>query len=302
MVPFARYLEAKKSVDDLAINQLVFGAARPLLRGTSSEPIHLLELGTGVGTMIERLLEWQALDHVHYTALDADASLISLAQARLTSWAQAHALSTSDTSDRMMITLPRSTLEVKWVRADLAQFLKSPDHSGRYDLILAHQLLDLLPLERDLPRIAAGLRSGGCAYLTLNFDGVTAFEPVSDADLEAEIIAAYHSSMDERGGPGTCERHSLTGRRLLSLLPDMGFELLTAGASDWIIHPGPDGYRTDDRTVLEWMLLSVEGALRDQGRIAPAHLERWVTDRRAELRRRQLSLIVHQIDVLARKP
>ena len=66
-----RYLAAKKSVDDRALNWQVWQhlvAALP--RATPQQPLRILEVGAGIGTMVERLVAGDVLTHATYTAID----------------------------------------------------------------------------------------------------------------------------------------------------------------------------------------------------------------------------------------
>ena len=65
-----RYLAAKKSVDDRALNWQVWQrlvAALP--RATPQQPLRILEVGAGIGSMVERLLAGDVLTHSTYTAI-----------------------------------------------------------------------------------------------------------------------------------------------------------------------------------------------------------------------------------------
>src|SRR5512145_79664 len=52
-----------------------------------SEIPRILEVGAGIGTMLERLLERGVLTHAHYTAIDAEEQNISYAVERFPTWA-----------------------------------------------------------------------------------------------------------------------------------------------------------------------------------------------------------------------
>ena len=54
---FPRYLAAKKSVDDRALNRRVWETLAQSLPAASPAPLRVLEVGAGIGTMLERLLE-----------------------------------------------------------------------------------------------------------------------------------------------------------------------------------------------------------------------------------------------------
>src|SRR5215510_7202445 len=90
---FARYLSAKKSVDDRALNQHVWqslGAALP--RATAEQPLQILEVGAGLGTTVERLYAGGMLTNATYTAIDLEPTLIAEARRRLPQWAAAQGL------------------------------------------------------------------------------------------------------------------------------------------------------------------------------------------------------------------
>jgi 16S rRNA A1518/A1519 N6-dimethyltransferase RsmA/KsgA/DIM1 with predicted DNA glycosylase/AP lyase activity len=72
---FTRYLAAKKGVDDRALNRNVWDTfCQSLPHATQEMPLRVLEVGAGIGTMIERLIEHGTLTHAIYTAIDADAN------------------------------------------------------------------------------------------------------------------------------------------------------------------------------------------------------------------------------------
>ena len=65
-----RYLAAKQSVDDRALNWQVWQrlvAALP--RVTPLQPLRILEVGAGIGSMVERLVAGDVLTHATYTAI-----------------------------------------------------------------------------------------------------------------------------------------------------------------------------------------------------------------------------------------
>ena len=68
---FTRYLAAKKSVDDRALNEYTWQA---LARALPQKGMQVLEIGAGIGTMVERIIERRlfAAD-VAYTAIDTPA-------------------------------------------------------------------------------------------------------------------------------------------------------------------------------------------------------------------------------------
>ncbi len=90
---FTRYLSAKKSVDDRALNQHVWQSlAAALPRATLDQPLQILEVGAGLGTMVERLFAGAMLTNATYTAIDMEPTLIAEARRRLSQWATAQGL------------------------------------------------------------------------------------------------------------------------------------------------------------------------------------------------------------------
>ncbi|MGH2607189.1 MAG: class I SAM-dependent methyltransferase, partial [Anaerolineales bacterium] len=68
---FIRYLAAKRRIDDRALNRQVWDAVWSHLgSGEPGRPLRILEVGAGIGTMIERILEWTRVQAASYTALD----------------------------------------------------------------------------------------------------------------------------------------------------------------------------------------------------------------------------------------
>ena len=91
---------------------------------------------------------------------------------------------------------PAQDVRVTLAAADLFDFLDREPGKSAWDLLVAHAVLDLIDLPTALPRLLSLLSPGGLFYFTLNFDGVTTFEPPIDPDLDALIEALYHRTMD----------------------------------------------------------------------------------------------------------
>src|SRR3990170_3077456 len=101
---FTRYLAAKKSVDDRALNRHVFESLVQALSSSTPEgPLRLLEVGAGIGTMIERLLAWGGLAQAEYTAIDVEAANITHARGRLTTWAYENGFEVSIVGERLRV-------------------------------------------------------------------------------------------------------------------------------------------------------------------------------------------------------
>ena len=83
---FTRYLTAKQSVDERALNRHVWQSlVAALPRATPGQPLQILEMGAGLGTMVERLFAGGVLTSATYTAIDMEPTLIAEARRRLAS-------------------------------------------------------------------------------------------------------------------------------------------------------------------------------------------------------------------------
>lgn len=173
---FTRYLAAKKSVDDRALNEYTWQA---LARALPQKGMQVLEIGAGIGTMVERIIERRlfAAD-VAYTAIDTQPANIDEARRRLRK-------------------LPKSfTLQLEAI--DLFDFAAREQGHKQWDLLIAHAFLDLMDLPRALPLLFSLLKPDGLFYFTLNFDGATILQPLIDPEIDPQIMALYHRTMDER--------------------------------------------------------------------------------------------------------
>ena len=293
-----RYLLAKKSVDDRALNQTVLSALRTLL-ATINEGGHLsvLELGAGVGTMVARLSDWNVIKNADYTLVDRDRDSLEAAQAQLREWAGPNAILSDG---RLLIGGPERDLRVKLQHANILEHVVAVENQQRYDVVLANAVLDLLELGPALERIWRACKPGALFWFTINFDGETIFLP--ELPLDESVMRLYHRSMDERVRDGRPAGDSKTGRRLLTVLPQTQAVLEAAGSSDWVVFPGRQGYGGDEGYFLHHIVHTIATALERHPELDASAFEAWVRARHEQIERGQLSYIAHQIDVLGRAP
>lgn len=275
---FARYLAAKRTVDDRALNDAVWLGLRAAL---PEGPLDVLEVGAGTGAMIDRLVERGLLvGGGRYTAVDADPALIAEAQARL--WG---------------VPTPFA-LEVE--AADVYDYARRMRGYRAWDLLIAHAFLDLIDAPRLLPDLFGLLRPGGLFYFTINFDGLTILEPPVDPAFDDLVISLYHQTMDERAVGGYPSGGSRAGRKLLSQIPAAGGAILGAGPSDWIIYPTESVYPADEAYFLHHILHFFEVSLTGRPELDGERFADWLARRRAQIDAGELILIAHQIDVYGR--
>lgn len=301
-----RYLHAKRSVDDRALNQGVLERLRVELAGLPERP-RVLELGAGVGTMVSRLADLGWLRRAHYTLIDADAVSLTAAAAHLRAWALASgARDHGAGAASILVRDATRDLEVELVAADVFEWLAAPAGGGGgcgapYDLVVANAFLDLVDVPALLPALWRRLDPGRPFWFSINFDGDTIFLP--ERPLDDEVVALYHRSMDQRVRDGRRAGDSQTGRHLLQQLPASGAQLLAAGGSDWIVWPSPAGdYPWDEGYFLHHIVHTVDLELRGSPALDPAALAAWVAARHADVERGQLIYLAHQLDVVGRAP
>ena len=300
---FPRYLRAKKTVDDRALNAQVWARlAEELVTGVRADPLQVLEVGAGIGTMVQRVLERRLIENGHYTALDAEGENIEYARENLPAWTQSVGFDVQHAS-KNVIRLQKTgqQLTLSLVTGDIFGYLPPAAPSSSWDLLIAHAFLDLVDLDRALPLLLEAVRPGGLVYFTINFDGVTIFDPVIDPVLDQKLMALYHQTMDERLVGGRLSGDSHTGRRLFEALDQRGVEVLAAGSSDWVVFPSRAGYMGDEAYFLHFIVETVRGALEGRPGLDPEGFAAWIARRHDQIRQKTLRLIVHQLDFLGRK-
>jgi SAM-dependent methyltransferase len=297
---FIRYLAAKKGLDDRSLNRQVWDhLARALRDRADSAALRVLEVGCGIGTMVERLLDGGLLTRAAYTGIDVDAELIRAAAQRLRGYAAARQVPfTIDAGGAMHFSTPAQDVRITFAAADLFDFLDQEPGKSAWDLLVAHAVLDLIDLDAALPTLLSRLAPGGLFYFSLNFDGATILEPPIDPDLDALIEALYHRTMDTRRAGGRPSCSSRTGRLLFGRLKEAGARLIAAGSSDWVVFPGPNGYPGDEAYFLHFIIDTIRLALHGHPELPAGRFQDWITQRHRQINARELIYIAHQLDFL----
>jgi SAM-dependent methyltransferase len=282
---YSRYLAAKKSVDDRALNRRVLADLRRLI--PAGEP-RILEIGAGLGTMVARLLDWEVLGAGEYTLLDVDRRLLQDSCAWLSRWASARGLPTEVLPDGVRL----GELRVRLIEAELGGYLDAGAGEPA-DVLVANAFLDLVDVPAVLPGLLRLLVPGGAYWFTINFDGESVFQP--DHPRDAQVLGAYHRDMDERVRYGRPAGESTAGRHLFGHLTAAGAPPLSAGSSDWVVHAGPDAtYPDGESYFLECILATIRDAV--AGRLPAADLDEWMAARHRQLARGELVYVAHQLD------
>lgn len=300
---FPRYLNAKRTVDDRALNRLVLEALEGKAKKIQAKSrMRVLEIGMGTASMLQRLVEWGMFRNVDYVGIDSSVENVAAARKGIGEWANRWGLSMAEDQGIIQLAGLGCDLTVQLDGIDLFDFLGELKLEDGYDLLIANAFLDLIDASRVLPRLASQLKPGGLAYFSINFDGVSIFEPVIDAELDALILGLYHRSMDERRVAGHLSGSSQTGRRLFHWLAEAGYEILSAGPSDWIIYPSAHAYPADEAYFLHHILHFIEQTLSGHPQLNSGKLSEWIQTRRGQIDGGKLVFIAHQVDFLAKAP
>ena len=291
---YARYLAAKTTVDDRALNRHVLAELR---RHMPAGAPRVLEGGAGLGTMVARLMDWGVVGTGEYILLDADRQLLDDSRRWLRDWAAARDLRSDLLPDGLQV----GDLRVRLEPAALGGYLGGA-HGALADVLIANAVLDLVDVPAILPGLLRLLVPGGVYWFTINYDGESIFAPGHPHD--DQVMQAYHRDMDERVRYGRTAGQSRTGRHLFHHLRAAGAPALAAGSSDWVVCSGPDGsYPGDEAYFLRSILSTIQNALRSRpDRVEPADLADWLAVRGRQLAAGELVYIAHQLDFVGRSP
>jgi len=290
---FRRYLRAKRTVDDRAIDRRLLGTLGRRLRerAAGDGPLRVLEVGAGIGTMPARLLEWETLPEgeIRYEAVDVDPDAVGAVGPYLREWAEGRPIAVSGT-DPIVLEGPARRVELRAVAAEAVAHASGT--AGQWDLLIGAALLDIIDLD-GLDRLVRALSSGGLYYFPITFDGGTRFRPGHPDDRAVE--RAYHAHMDAK--PGGDSRAG--GAAVERLRETAGVRLLGVAGSDWVVRPVDGGYPDDEAYFLEHILDTIEDAVGEMVD-GTEPLDRWLTDRREQLADGELLYVTHQLDILGR--
>lgn len=285
---FQRYLSSKKTVDDRALNKDVWHA---LQTNMPPQP-RILEIGAGIGTMAERLLEKGLIRDGCYTAVDNNPANIQTAQTRLNNL--------------------QNNINFQLEAIDLFDFAQREQGVQTWDVLIAHAFLDLMDIEATLPILFSLLKPGGLFYFTINFDGATILEPAIEPEFDTLVERLYHQTMDDRMTNGRFSGDSRSGRHLFTHLRNNNTQILAAGSSDWVIFANPPlpsassgndnlgsgNYPADEAYFLHFIIHTMHQALKDHPQLDEGKFNNWITQRHQQIEAGELVYIAHQLDFL----
>lgn len=287
---FPRYLLSKQTVDDRALNKDVLNTLRMHMK---PEPLSMIEVGAGIGTMLKRLVRWNILCRGEYVLLDAMQENIEYAREWIPQWATEAGLSAERTGeDQFRLCDSTRDIHIRLECSDVFDFIQRNKKPA--DVLIAHAFLDLLPLPESLEKLFS--LTDGLAWLTINFDGMSTLQPVIDRALDEKIESLYHATMDARSSGGD----SRTGRKLFEHLRNSRAEILEAGASDWVVFAKNGTYPADEKYFLQFILYFFESSLLGCADLDADTFRSWLAKRHEQIERGELVYIAHQMDFLVK--
>lgn len=293
---FADFLRAKYALDQRSLNRDVRETWIDLLSG--KRQLTVLDMGTGTGSMIKRILESPIQSSMSITALDKEPELLRIAQRDIAALLTEQGFEFSTQDSQISAHRKDRTVDVAFAPTALEKF--KPRGGMRFDLITAHAVMDIVPLAGTVARMQDWLTDTGMFYATLCYDSGTAlFPPYENEVFESRLMTEYDASMDNRFVDGQRIGGARSGRRLHRLLDTAGFTITAYGSSDWNITPLHGEYRDSDKICLTTLLACIRDEGAQSSLIDQAELARWHEDRSRLLEANKLGLIVHQLDILA---
>ncbi len=284
------YLTAKRTIDDRALNTHVLKEFTEMLRSHDRAEQRILEFGAGTGTMPVRLASLDVLTQsVFYRTVEQTQAHVEKARTLIPEELAVEGYSIDESSaDRSRFTANRDEQRLRFSLEQGDAF----DVTGPGDCVIACAFLDLVSLSKALPHIRDILSTDGLLYAPITFDGHTGFVPSHPFD--ELVIDWYHTHMERRAGSPKA------GRKLLELAPEYGGEILAVGGSDWIIRPVAGTYPAREKTVISFLLSTLEDAVSELPLTTEQErkLEEWVEIRRQQLSEGSLTVLAHNLDVL----
>lgn len=288
---FQRYLRAKQTVDDRALDRRLIESLRTELTeraASSDEPLRILELGAGIGTMITRCLEWGILPDgtVQYTAVDLSEESIGALPGYVREWSDDRGQTVTD-DGTLSVGTDRTRVEIDAVVAEGVEYARGSEVG--YDLVMGVALLDLIE-RTELPSVLGAVADGGLYYFPITFDGGTRFHPAHPADRGVERL--YHAHMDRKAGGS-----SRAGGETLARLQRQPGVSVDAAGSDWIVKPVDGQYPGDEAALLRHILGTIESAVTEVASGEFDSLEEWLACRRRQVDDAELLYHTHQLDL-----
>lgn len=317
-IDYIRYLEAKRSVDDRALNKEVLNDFKRLLRNVANEyTVRILEIGAGTGAMLRRFLATEFFQHqrrVEYTMVDHKADVLIYARHMLTGEKLSESMqkSTGDTTDLHLAStddmqIPSvavQDMDVHFRTDDALAYLRG--NEKKFDAVVAAAFLDHVGLDETIPLIRNSLLPESpirAFYFPINFSGVTRFKP----DVNQAIIDAFHSSMGRMNAGGIVIQNADTGLHIERTVKYHEALDVTFGSSNWFVdcNANAEGGGGDEAYFVRGIIAFISGTRKEhivQSGVKVDCFNAEVDKLFRILERKHLKYLAGNIDVCGRFP
>lgn len=175
-INFRDYLEAKVTVDDMSLHKETF--TRFLSKISRLDSPCILDVGTGTGAMIRRMIEADWKDNPVIYGIDTDAKNLVLAKKRCRKLLADKDMHIEEREGGINGYRGKANITVRLLQGDLFDTkVQSNLKDILFNCITAHAFMDLVPLEQTLDIISLLIDEGGIFYSTTNYDGTTTLLP-----------------------------------------------------------------------------------------------------------------------------
>lgn len=297
---YTQYLSAKKSIDDQSLNRHVWHTLKKSLpKSNLHEPLEVLEIGGGIGTMFQRLVEWQLTPHMNYVLTEPKEEYLNFFWQAIVPWSKKKKIEIeklSATSARL--STAKSCIFVSTIVADGDKIVQHFLENNTFHLLVANGVFDLLDIELFLPDCFNLLNNSGLLYASINYEGRTDFFPLWPNATEGELLTQYHDSMQRNTASSSPFPACMSASRLISTAINNTFEMLAAGSSDWVIHPKNRQYTEDESFFLNAILDTIWMELVENKNVDQTVLKDWISLRQKQLNENNLIYFANNVDLL----
>ena len=255
------WLALREPADHAARNPQVLAAVGSAFAGRQS--LAIIDLGSGTGSNLRG--SYSVLPaRQHWTLVDADSRLLSVARRKLAEWAD----EAQEQGEELVLRKDDKTLTVDFRKADLTKDLEWV-LGWQPDLVTAAALFDLASA-RWLERFVASLVSMRLPlYTVLTYDGRENWEPAHSDD--PRMLAAFHHHQHGDKGFGPAAGPEAT-EALAQAFRKSG-TAVTVGESPWQL-----GAAQSD--LIRELAAGIAAAVTETGHVSPETIVSWLEAKR----------------------
>jgi len=255
------WLALREPADHAARNPQVLAAVGSTF--SERQSLSIIDLGSGAGSNLRG--SYSALPaRQHWTLVDADSRLLSVARRKLAEWAD----EAQEQGEELVLRKDDKTLTVDFRQADLTKDLEWV-LGWQPDLVTAAALFDLASV-RWLERFVASLVSMRLPlYTVLTYDGRESWEPAHPDDQRMLAAFHYHQRNDKGFGPAAGPEAT---EALAQAFRKAG-TAVTVGESPWLLG-------ADHPDLVRELAAGIAAAVAETGHVSPEAIASWLEAKR----------------------